>query len=318
MGRVFIPSDAPDGGLPAERLAPGAALAGADLRGRDLRSVDLSGANLMGADLRDADLTDANLSDAELAGADLSGATLMHARCSRAGLLGATLVGIRAERVQLDDASLTGADLSGADLTGANLAGARLTEATLHRALLEHASLAGADLRRARLRGADLLGADLSRSRLDGLQAYTSASFVGVDLRDADFRGAYGFRRFAVDQNYLYELRHRSRASAVVYWLWWATSDCGRSLVRWSGWTVAVTLGFAWLYTLVDVDFGSHATWLSPLYYSVVTLTTLGYGDVLPTSTAAQAVAMGQALIGYIALGGLLSILTTKMGRRGE
>jgi uncharacterized protein YjbI with pentapeptide repeats len=272
----------------------------------------------MGADLRDADLSDADLSDAELSGANLSGCNLAGARCIRTGLLGATLAHIRASGAQLVHASLTGADLTGADLTGARLAGARLTEACLHRATFEHANLAGADLRRARVHRANFLRADLSKGQFDGLRGYESASFVGADLRDADFRGAHGFRRFTVDQNYLHELRTRGPSSAVVYWVWWATSDCGRSLLRWAAWTLAVTLLFAWLYTVVDVDFGPHATWLSPVYYSVVTLTTLGYGDVVPASAPAQGVAMAQAIVGYFALGGLLTIFSTKMGRRGE
>jgi voltage-gated potassium channel Kch len=68
----------------------------------------------------------------------------------------------------------------------------------------------------------------------------------------------------------------------------------------------------------VDVDYGDYETWLSPMYYSIVTMTTLGYGDAVPASTGAQLVAMFEVLIGYIMLGGVLSIFATKMGRRAE
>ena len=47
-------------------------------------------------------------------------------------------------------------------------------------------------------------------------------------------------------------------------------------------------------------------------------MTTLGYGDVLPASTSGQIVAMIQVVIGYVMLGGVLSIFATKMGRRAE
>ncbi len=83
-------------------------------------------------------------------------------------------------------------------------------------------------------------------------------------------------------------------------------------------WTLLIAVGFAYVYTRVDVDFGSHETALSPLYYSVVTLTTLGYGDVLPVSLAAQGAAMVEVLLGYIMLGGLLAIFATRMARRSE
>ena len=57
---------------------------------------------------------------------------------------------------------------------------------------------------------------------------------------------------------------------------------------------------------------------LSSFYFSVVTLTTLGYGDVLPASLGAQVVVLFEVIMGYIMLGGLLSIFATKMGRRAE
>jgi len=81
---------------------------------------------------------------------------------------------------------------------------------------------------------------------------------------------------------------------------------------------LAQTVFFAWVYTLVGVDYGDHPTVLSPLYYSVVTLTTLGYGDVVPASMAAQVVAMIEVIMGYVMLGGLLSIFTNKIARRGD
>ena len=47
-------------------------------------------------------------------------------------------------------------------------------------------------------------------------------------------------------------------------------------------------------------------------------MTTLGYGDALPASMAAQIMAMVQVVIGYVMLGGVLSIFATQMGRRAE
>ena len=75
---------------------------------------------------------------------------------------------------------------------------------------------------------------------------------------------------------------------------------------------------FAGLYGMVDVDYGPHETVLSPLYFSFVTLTTLGYGDVVPVSQAGQVMAIAEVIGGYFTLGGLLSILANKMARRAE
>ena len=66
------------------------------------------------------------------------------------------------------------------------------------------------------------------------------------------------------------------------------------------------------------MDLGDNPTWFSSFYYSVVTLTTLGYGDVTPASTAAQIVALIEVVIGYVMLGGLICLLSNKLARRGE
>ena len=82
--------------------------------------------------------------------------------------------------------------------------------------------------------------------------------------------------------------------------------------------TLVFAAVFAGLYEVVDVDLGDHSTWFSSFYYSVVTLTTLGYGDVTPASTAAQIVALIEVVIGYVMLGGLICLLSNKLARRGE
>ena len=141
---------------------------------------------------------------------------------------------------------------------------------------------------------------------------------IGADVREIDFTGAHLCRRFILDQNYLAEFRSKSRANLWLYWTWWLTSDCGRSILRWALCTGVLVMAFAGLYMLVDVDYGPHETVLSPFYFSVVTLTTLGFGDVLPTSIGAQLITMTEVAIGYMALGGLLSIFSNKMARRAE
>jgi hypothetical protein len=121
-----------------------------------------------------------------------------------------------------------------------------------------------------------------------------------------------------MDENYIAELRSRDRWGEALYQVWWATSDCGRSFVRWGLWTVLMAVVFGLLYGWLNVDFGANPNWFSPLYFSVVTFTTLGYGDVLPVSGAAHAVVMVQVVCGYVMLGGLMSIFSNKMARRAD
>lgn len=313
--------------------APGASLVGAqmpnqDLSGRDLSGCDLSGANLEGADLREARLAGAILRDAHLAGArlervhavgaDFTGADLTEVEGAGAVLGGADLTEVVAFGADLRGANLSHATLVRADIRVANLSGARLREANLTGADLSRAEMRDADLTRAVVDQAHFREANLAGSRLKGMVGYATADWIGVDVLGADYAGAYLARRVIMDQNYLHEFRHQSRLNAFIYRLWWLTSDCGRSFLRWGLWTALVGLLFALVYTFVPVDFGPNPTPLSPVYFSVVTLTTLGYGDVLPVSAGAQLLVMGEVVLGYVMLGGLLSIFATKMGRRAE
>ena len=86
-------------------------------------------------------------------------------------------------------------------------------------------------------------------------------------------------------------------------------------------------MGLAWsfLYAILEVaspgaflaggsmldmakDEGSHGLWLL-LYYSFVTMTTLGYGDMMPVSPIAQALAFLQAAVGQFYLTILVAYL---------
>lgn len=324
----FPGSEAPPSATPAPDGSPR----------RKPSTKDLTGRDLTGQDLRNVDLTDCDLTGATLIGADLSGACLFRARLDEADFTGAKLA-----RADLREATGARCGFGGADLSGADLTGANLPYATFTRAKLADAAAVAADLPHARLVEADLSGADLQRAtlshgtlthvdatrasfrdaslrgaRIAHVRHFDTADWVGADLRDIDSCGAYDLRRFAHDQNYLDEFWERSRWNKAVYAVWWATSDCGRSMGRWASWVAVVACGYGLLYTQLPIDFGSNPTWLSPLYFSVVTMTSLGYGDALPTDVPSQIAVMTEVLWGYAMLGGLLAILSNKMARRAD
>jgi len=306
----------------------GAYLAGAHLEGVDLSGIDLTGANLQGADLRRAtlvgtQLTDAVLDRAQLDGAELLGAVLRGADLSdvearRVGFGGADLQGADLFNAKLEGATFTKANLRGADFRAAHMVGCRLREVDLVDANLDRADLRNADFAASRVDRANFAGARLEGARLRGVSGYDTANWIGADVSTTDFTGAYRIRRTIMDENFLHEFRTSSRLNGVLYRVWALTSDCGRSLARWGLVTLLLTVVFGLGYSLVDLDLGDHPTRLSPYYFSVVTLTTLGYGDITPRSAPAQLLAMLQVVVGYVMLGGLISILSTKMARRAE
>lgn len=293
-------------------------LAGANFVGANLSEADLSGANLFKADFNKASLINAILADAEMTGADLSEANLENAHAERAGLGMAKLRKTRLFNSTLADATLTKADLSEADLRHANLNRVRMREAVLCRADCTGADFRGADMAHSDFSGAIMNESDLRDSQLRLTTGFETAKWYGVDIRDINFSGAYRLRRFVVDENYLKEFRDVSRFNHMVYSLWSITSDCGRSLFRWCLWVIGIVLLFSVLYGFSGVDYGKYDNWIGPFYYSVVTITTLGYGDIIPATPVARILSICEVLIGYVMLGGLLSLFTNKMARRGE
>ncbi|WP_041279584.1 ion channel [Desulfobacula toluolica] len=47
-------------------------------------------------------------------------------------------------------------------------------------------------------------------------------------------------------------------------------------------------------------------------YYSIVTFTTLGFGDIVPNDIKSEIIITIEVILGYIMLGGLISIFATK------
>jgi hypothetical protein len=107
---------------------------------------------------------------------------------------------------------------------------------------------------------------------------------------------------------------------SVIYWIWWLLTDCGRSFFRWALWSILFAVLFAFLFYSMGTEAFSISklpfSFETMLYYSVVTFTTLGFGDVIPNTVEASRWVMAEVIIGYIMLGGLISILANKLARR--
>lgn len=309
-----------------------------DLRGISLHREDLSDLDLSGYDFSYANLNSSKLTrtvfsyatfhrtsleksildECEFIGSDLSYARLNECSAKRSGFGGADLSQTSIIGADLSGATLSHSKLINADLRASNFKKARLSEADLSGAILTRAILVESDLKHSNVNGTDFEMADMRSCRLTGIKNFKRANWIGADIRGLDLRGAYLVRRYIADENYLFEFRSISRFHKAIYMVWLVTSDCGRSLLRWFAFLLGATLTFAAIYAFVDIDYGDYVTPFSPIYFSFVTLTTLGYGDALPASLTAQIFVSLQAITGYMGLGGLLSILGNKMARRAE
>jgi hypothetical protein len=73
--------------------------------------------------------------------------------------------------------------------------------------------------------------------------------------------------------------------------------------------------GFGAIYLIPGIiSYGkNHHTLFSPFYFSLVTFTTLGFGDVTPNGGIGEIIVSLQVIFGYLTLGLLISILTNKV-----
>src|SRR6266699_2080637 len=288
----------------------GAALIEANLSNAKLRGADLLGADLSSADLRGADLGEAILSEAILSGADLFVADL-----SSANLFEATL----------SEASLREATLSGADLSSADLSGANLSEANLSNAKLRGANLLGADLSSANLNETDVSDIkylDRNHEQRFLTWVYPRAIMRGKyqGIRVASCYGKATFKRDAQDQDFLDTLEKQWEETWRM-WLFraWGIIDYGRSMFGVFLLALIIVLGFGLTYHFHPdlLSYGSHSqTAFSPFYFSIVTFTTLGFGDVTPNGVGGEMIVSLQVISGYLTLGLLISILANKVARR--
>jgi tetratricopeptide (TPR) repeat protein len=86
-----------------------------------------------------------------------------------------------------------------------------------------------------------------------------------------------------------------------------------------------ISLGFIFLFSLIFCCFGliDHASspkdkllgWPQAFYFSIVTFTTLGYGDILPQNWIGQVLVAFEVLLGYFMLGALVAIIIRKITR---
>jgi hypothetical protein len=217
---------------------------------------------------------------------------------------GARLCGTDLTQADLSDANLSGADLSGANLTGADVRGANMSQVNF------------ADARLHDLHYGNFVK---MRGRYFGVRGLESAYGHALFVRDAQDQDYLETLKFSIDQTPSPLLR---RAKQVAFSAW-SIIDFGRSLAKPAVYAMMMALLFGVLYSfdiafewgLIDYS-DSADTPLSPFYYSIVTYTTLGFGDITPMNWLGEVVVVAEVVMGYTTLGLLLSILANRVARQ--
>ncbi|MBI3092418.1 MAG: pentapeptide repeat-containing protein [Candidatus Tectomicrobia bacterium] len=320
---------------------------GAELNEVQLGSADLTGSSLQGASLFLAHLFGARLIGVNFSKAKMRCADLREAKLSYASFLGADLTLANLFNADLTDANLEGANLHQAELIQTNLTRANISSAILSGSTF-FADITEVNFNgKTRLRGLRLYGQptldhhpSFKRHLYDeiflGQREREILSWLSTNRR-TNLEAGKGIRKLCLASKYAF-FQPRWGIRSLLHFLWGVTSDYGRNFKRWCATEAVIALIFGFLYSNLGfthwferwpdlqswlrevgdpcIVIQSAKTWFTPWYFSVVTFTTLGFGDIRPCNLSGQLFVTLEVVIGYLMLGGMVSIFANKFARR--
>ena len=316
---------------PSRELEDSAPSVGDRLDGAIFRDVELSGADwAAGLTITDARFVNCNLEET-----DLSGADLRYSHFEGVDAQGVNLRGANLEHAEFDRTDLRGADLCGARLHYAVFDNARIAEETTfgknvvyEEELLDHDDgrrIASLDVVRPK---------DHDGNRLDRYEAahwtYGELQRLAEDNGLTEASRDYYKKRKNVRRREAWEFGPYSRALAQEAWRW--TTGYGANPWRVIATATFIIVSCAVLYPLLGgiqetangktitysvknletnrLYFLVFGVFLRSLYFSTVTFTTLGYGDIEPVTGMPRAIAGLEALLGQLLMALLVFVLT--------
>jgi len=305
------------------------ALKDSELCGVILNDRNLAGMDFSGSDFFEAHLQRANLKKSLFEGADLSNASMQEAALYKANFTDAILQETDLSNADMSSSVCQGSDFRGATLTGVNFDSADLRDADFSHADLREVNLSNADITGAKFHFARISDANITHTKYGSVK-----DMVGLYYGIRGIETTYGnalLVRGAKDQDYIDTLYQAIlskptgfvRTCDLALFRAWGFIDHGRSLtkVAFYAFIIATFYGLIYLmdmsYNWQIMDYSNSAqTWFTPFYYSVVTYTTLGFGDVTADSLFGEIFVISEVILGYFTLGLLLAILANTIARR--
>ena len=264
-----------------------------------------------------------------LAREDLSELNLVNSASKQ----GYQLINADLYRCNLENAHLFMIDLSGSSLMKANL-----TNANLHYANLENCNLLGINLTGAKIEnthwGTSIIQeqqAQKTTDRSQQIELYQEAEEVYRNLRQtAEHQGLFYFAGHFFSKEMVMRRRQQPKLSIerITSKLVDVFCGYGEKPLRVIVFSIFLIVIFATLYFFTGLSFNDsslvfsmHAslwenskTYVSALYFSVITFTTLGYGDITPLGVA-RALAALEAFMGSFTLALFVVVFVKKMTR---
>ena len=290
------------------------------LSGRRFPRSDFSGVDLAGRDFSEADLGGADLSETDLREADFSGANLQNANLTDANARGATFEDANLENSQLTRTNLRNASIENAALYEVSFSDTWINRSTDLGNLCRYEAEEQAIERDERT----IRHHEASAWTYRALQQLCAENALPTDNRRFYVREKEARRKLA------WETHEYSSAIKAELSRW--VMEHGSDPWRVVGVSAVIILLYGALYPLVggikdtatgnvigffSADVPTDApVWyftgpfLKGIYFSVVTFTTLGYGDIQPLGRWARFLATTEAVMGSVLLAMLVFVLS--------
>ncbi len=297
----------------------------------EFQGVDFSRSVVKGVSFYRSELQESTFNNVMRSECSFDGAHLDSARFKDVNMQQTEMMTETAENIWIVESDLVECDFSVAAIKGGNFlrnkfhncefTGAIFISCNLKACSFIKSNLTNVSIIETNLKDSDFSYADLTWARFNDVDVTWIKFNKKTKCADTDVRGAIGsqlFKRYVEDENYLHEFKIKHK---LLYCLWWLFADCGRSLGRWAAWSVISALTFAAVFfclgeSAFHIKEPLEHTIHTMIYYSVVTFTTLGFGDITPKTPAATWCVVLEVIWGYVMLGGLISILANKLARR--
>lgn len=197
-------------------------------------------------------------------------------------------------------------DFSGSILDECNFSKSNLTLSDFSYTNLDHANFSNSWITSLRLKKASLSYVKFSND----------TKFYDIDISEISGNANPFFTSHVRRTLYLNNFREQSSTNNLLYHVWKITSNCGESFFRWYITASCIIALFGFTFSLMPEVLHSGTTKeLTPFtfyYFSTVTFTTLGFGDITPVGLVGEALVTIEVILGYIMLGGLISIFSNK------
>jgi len=323
-----------------------------DLRSADLPSMHFEGANLNGAYFDSADCSEAHFDsafcdDAHFDKAMCLGAHFVRAHCTNTNFDSAICLG-----AHFDRAHCTNIHFEGGFCNNARFKDAYCFEAHFEGANCVSAHFEGAHCWDAHFDGANCVNAHFDDAQCYGISfgaiekidengvihrrpcylgdvTYKGANFLHVDTSNVDWSRNPGMKSYIEHQQFIQDIWDKANTKFLrfLFKVWGKTSNYGKSFWQWllsCVWIIIIFTGFYCLDLIKNFDFfqisdkivHTPSQIFSYFYFSVVTFSTLGFGDVTPIHLVSMILVMVEVILGYFMLGGLITFLVKWLGRK--